>query len=125
MLFLTRTICSRPPASSGGRQSRPLIGWLATAGARPGSGNTRLSLVNTLNTRLSLVSLRPRDMTSVSSDHPPTHAAPVTPRNSVMEEASPMEKEKALTEAVSGMLETSEVLEQDKVEGVDKEEWDE
>ena len=38
---------------------------------------------------------------------------------------SAMDKEKALTEAVSGMLETSEVLEQDKVEGVDKEEWNE
>ena len=70
------------------------------------------------------VSLRPRDMTSVSSDH-----QPVTPRNSRMEAAetslSAVDREKALTEAVSGMLETSEVLEQDKVEGVDKEEWNE
>ena len=71
------------------------------------------------------VSLRPRDMTSVSSDHTPN-----TPRNSRNLEAaeaslSTMDKEKALTEAVSGMLETSEVLEQDKVEGVDKEEWNE
>ena len=38
---------------------------------------------------------------------------------------SAVDREKALTEAVSGMLETSEVLEQDKVEGVDKEEWNE
>ena len=64
-------------------------------------------------------------MTSVSSDHTPN-----TPRNSRNLEAaeaslSAMDKEKALTEAVSGMLETSEVLEQDKVEGVDKEEWNE
>ena len=63
-------------------------------------------------------------MTSVSTDHPAAQA-PVTPRNSRIEEAGVVDKEKALTEAVSGMLETSEVLEQDKVEGVDKEEWDE
>ena len=66
-------------------------------------------------------------MTSVTAD--PSHN-PVTPRQSrVLEEsegslwAKDREKEKALTEAVSGMLETSEALEQDNMEGVDKEEW--
>ena len=63
-------------------------------------------------------------MTSVSSD-----LTPATPRNSRVLSSEPSlgaaDKEKALTEAVSGMLETSEVLEQDKMEGVDKEEWNE
>ena len=36
---------------------------------------------------------------------------------------SSQDREKSLTDAVSGMLETSDVLEQDKVEGVDNDEW--
>ena len=71
------------------------------------------------------VSLRPHDMTAVTAD--PSHT-PVTPRQSrVLEESEgslgAKDREKALTEAVSGMLETSEALEQDNMEGVDKEEW--
>ena len=69
------------------------------------------------------VSLRPGDMVSVSTQGQNT-TVKTSVRGPSQRPASAKDQEKTLTESISGMLQTSDDLEQDKVEGVDKEEWD-
>jgi coronin-7 len=74
------------------------------------------------------MSLKPADMRSLSGE-----AQTVTPAKRVSsngstsatgEDKSAKDKAKGLTDAVSGILSTSNDLEQDRMEGVDSKEWD-
>ena len=69
------------------------------------------------------VSLKPNDLPALSttdSSKAPAKSAGVGTKAAL----GAVEKEKMLTSAVSDILETSEELEQDKMEGVGEEEWD-
>ena len=68
------------------------------------------------------VSLQPEDMPALSAaaNNQQTVRSEVGLNQGTM---GPQDKEKMLTSAVSGILHTSEELEQDKMEGVGEEEW--
>ena len=68
------------------------------------------------------VSLKPSDLQDLTSDSSKASSKPVSGGTKGPLEAQ--EKEKMLTSAVSDILQTSEELEQDKMEGVAEEEWD-
>lgn len=69
----------------------------------------------------SWVSLRPGDMQSLSGHSLPARGS-VTDQRSLIKTDDDKEA-KSLTDAVKGVIETSDELEQDKMEGVSKEEW--
>jgi len=84
--------------------------------------------LNGENGEQSWISLKPSDMKSVSGE---TQNLTITKRssntelnNNSHERISAKDKEKGLTDAVSDILTTSNELEQDKMEGVDANEWE-
>ena len=68
------------------------------------------------------VSLKPSDLPDLSSESSKASSKPV--KGGTKGPLEPQEKAKMLTSAVSDILQTSEELEQDKMEGVAEEEWD-
>jgi len=74
------------------------------------------------------MSLKPDDMRSVSGQSqsvtPIVRSSANSPDHSARESLTDKEKEKGLSNAVSDMMETSNKLEQDRMEGVDAKEWD-
>merc|ERR1711874_908044 len=74
------------------------------------------------------MSLKPADMRSLSGEAqtvtPAKRASSNGSASATGENKSAKDKAKGLTDAVSGILTTSNELEQDRMEGVDSKEWD-